>query len=93
MMIYYLGIIIHISWGSLKVKALVAQVTSNFCDPLDCSLPGSSLHGILQARKLEWAAISFLQEYWSALPCPPPGIFPTRGSNPGLYTVVELFTV
>ena len=28
-------------------------------DPMDCSLPGSSLHGILQARVLEWVAISF----------------------------------
>ena len=42
------------------------------CDPMDCSLPGSSLHGILQARVLEWVAISFHQ-----------GIFPTQGSNPG----------
>ena len=30
-----------------------------FCDPLDCSPPGSSVHGILQARILEWVAISF----------------------------------
>ena len=29
------------------------------CDPMDCSLPGSSVHGILQARILEWVAISF----------------------------------
>ena len=29
------------------------------CDPMDCSPPGSSVHGILQARKLEWAAIPF----------------------------------
>ena len=29
------------------------------CDPMDCSLPGSSIHGILQARTLEWVAISF----------------------------------
>ena len=30
-----------------------------FCDPMDCSLPGSSVHGILQARILEWVAIPF----------------------------------
>ena len=30
-----------------------------FCEPVDCSLPGSSVHGTLQARKLEWVAISF----------------------------------
>ena len=29
------------------------------CDPVDCSLPGSSIHGIFQARVLEWVAISF----------------------------------
>ena len=29
------------------------------CDPMDCSLPGSSVHGIVQARILEWVAISF----------------------------------
>ena len=30
-----------------------------FCDPMDCSSPSSSVHGILQARILEWVAISF----------------------------------
>ena len=37
----------------------VAQSCLTLCDPMDCSLPGSSLHGILQARVLEWVAISF----------------------------------
>ena len=31
------------------------------CDPMDCSPPGSSVHGILQARVLEWTAITILQ--------------------------------
>ena len=31
---------------------------SDFCDPIDCSLPGSSVHGIFQARILEWVAMS-----------------------------------
>ena len=35
------------------------EVISNSCDPMDCSLPGSSIHEILQARILEWIAISF----------------------------------
>ena len=34
-------------------------VVSDSCDPVDCSLPGSSVHGILQARILEWVAISY----------------------------------
>ena len=37
----------------------VAQSCQTLGDPMDCSLPGSSLHGILQARVLEWVAISF----------------------------------
>ena len=35
---------------------------SNSCNPMDCSPPGSSVHGILQARILEWVAISFSRE-------------------------------
>ena len=41
----------------LKVKVKVAQSCPTLCDPTDCSLPGSSVHGILQARMLEWVAI------------------------------------
>ena len=48
---------------SMKVKAesLVTQSCPTFCDPMDCSLPGSSVHGIFQARILEWVAISFFR--------------------------------
>ena len=37
----------------------VAQSCPALCNPIDCSLPGSSIHGIFQARVLEWVAISF----------------------------------
>ena len=37
----------------------VAQLCLTLCDPMDCSLPGSSVHGISQARIPEWLAISF----------------------------------
>ena len=37
------------------------------CDPMDCSLPGSPIHGIFQARVLEWTAISFSKGYRSIL--------------------------
>ena len=37
----------------------VVQSCLTLCDPVDCSTPGSSVHGILQARILEWVAISF----------------------------------
>ena len=37
----------------------VTQSCPTLCDPMDCSLPGSTIHGIFQARILEWVAISF----------------------------------
>ena len=42
-----------------QVKVKVAQSCLTLCDPVDCSQPGSSIHGIFQARILEWVAISF----------------------------------
>ena len=48
--------------GTCKVKVLVAQLCPTLCDPMDSSLPGSSVHGILQARILEWVAIPFSRE-------------------------------
>ena len=56
----------------------VAQSCRTLCDPMDCNLPGSSVHGIPQ------------EEYWSRLPCPPPrnlldpGIEPTSLISPAL---------
>ena len=43
----------------LKVKSEVAQSCPTLCYPMGCSLPGSSIRGILQARVVEWVAISF----------------------------------
>jgi len=45
----------------MKVKSEreVAQLCPTLSDPMDYSLPGSSIHGILQARVLEWGAIAF----------------------------------
>ena len=108
----------------MLTKSILSCLT--LCDTRDCSLPGSSVHGILQTRILEWAAMpssrgssqprdqthalglllllltcfsrvqlfttpwtaahqAFLsmgfsrQEYWSGLPCPPPGDLPSPG--------------
>ena len=41
------------------MKVLVTQLCLTLCNSMDCSPPGSSVHGILQARILEWAAIPF----------------------------------
>ena len=45
-----------------EVKCKVPSCVRLFCDPMDCSPPGSSVHGILQARILKWVAISFSRE-------------------------------
>ena len=39
------------------------QLCPNLCEPIDCSLPGSSVHGIFQARILGWVAIAFSNNY------------------------------
>ena len=46
----------------IVVVVLVTQSCLTLCDPTDCSLPGSSVHRILQARILEWVAISFYRD-------------------------------
>ena len=51
------------SWATRKIVAVkwseVTQSCPTLSDPMDCSLPGSSVHGIFQARVLEWVVISF----------------------------------
>ena len=53
------GVGCHFLLQCMKVKSEseVAQSCLTLSDPMDCSLPGSSIHGIFQARVLEWAAI------------------------------------
>ena len=46
-------------WKFYKWEMLVTQLCPTLCNTMDCSLPGSSAHGSLQARILEWVAISF----------------------------------
>ena len=55
------GVGCHFLLQCMKVKSEseVAQLCPTLRDPMDCSLPGSSVHGIFQARVLEWGAIAF----------------------------------
>ena len=55
------GVGCHFIFQCTKVKSEseVAQSCPTLSDPMDCSLPGSSIHGIFQARVLEWGAIAF----------------------------------
>ena len=58
---------------SCAVCAQSLQLCPTLCNPMDYSLPGSSVPGILQVRILKWVAVLFSRE-----------IFPTQGLNPGL---------
>ena len=64
------GVGCHFLLQCMKVKSQseVAQSCPTLSDPLDCSLPGSSVHGIFQARVLEWGAIAF--SVWYSCSCP-----------------------
>ena len=47
----------------MKSESEVAQLCPTLRDPMDCSLPGSSVHGVFQARVLEWGAIALSEVY------------------------------
>ena len=47
----------------VKSESEVAQSYPTLSDPMDCNLPGSSIHGIFQAKVLEWGAIAFSISY------------------------------
>ena len=82
-----------VPWKAIALLLLSRSVMSNSCDLKDCSPPGSSVHGILQSRILEWAAISFSRESFQprdriyiaciaggSFTTEPPGILNTRTS-------------
>ena len=67
--LYYFSPMIYSSWlceWCFTIHWLllgeVPQLCLTLCNPMDCSLPGSSIHGIFQARVLEWVAVSFSRE-------------------------------
>ena len=51
----------------VKSESEVAQSHPTLSDPMDCSPPGSSIHGIFQARVLEWGAIAFSYDMMTLL--------------------------
>ena len=68
------GVGCHFLLQCMKVKreGEVAQSCPTLSDPMDCSLPGSSIHGIFQARVLEWGAIAFsIPHPWEVTKRPP----------------------
>ena len=66
----------------VKSESEVAQSYLTLSDPMDCSLPGSSVHGIFQARVLEWGAIAFSAHRALAL-CKIKSVFLPQGHDVG----------
>ena len=62
----------------VEIRAKLLQLYPTLCNPMDCSPSASSVHGILQARILEWVAIS------SSGDLPDPGIEPASLTSPNL---------
>ena len=76
---------VFVNWMKYEVKwSEVTQSCPTLWDPMDYSPPGSSVHGILQARILEWVAISLSKNTGVCCHTLLQGIFPTHGLNPGL---------
>ena len=82
-----------VHWKKMKVKA--AQSCLTLSNPMDCSPPGSSVHGVLQARILEWVAIFF--SWGSSQPRDQSSVFCIAGrfftvwaTRGGLFTAVSL---
>ena len=73
----------------VKSESEVAQSCRTHCNPMDCSPPGSSIHGILQARVLEWGASAFsvYQCYSPNLSHPP---FPAYVYTSVLYVCISI---
>ena len=71
------GVGCHFLLQCMKVKSesKVAPSFPTLSDPMDCSPPGSSVHGIFQARVLEWDAIAFSIQLHEKLPKNSPSIF------------------
>ena len=78
------GVGCHFLLQCMKVKSEreVTQSCPTLSDPMDCSLPSSSIHGIFQARVLEWGAIAFSKEdTWKSSNMPHYKVSPTRSGT------------
>ena len=87
------GVGCHFLLQCMKVKSQseVAQLCPTLSDPTDCSLPGSSIHGIFQAGVLEWGAIACPNGGQSGCPASAPSILPGPPSTPESLSDCSLF--
>ena len=83
---------LEVKWSEL------AQSCPTLCDPMDCSPPGSSIHGILQARILEWVAISFSRgsswpRDWAQVSCIAGRFFTTEPPGKPLWIFISVLVI
>ena len=86
---------VHIYNEILKLKNLVTQSCLTLCDLMSCSLPGSSVHEISQARRLEWVAVSFSKgssqpRDWTQVSCIADRFFTIWATREPLNTCIHL---
>ena len=74
----------------VKIESEVAHLCLTLSDPMDCSLPGSSVRGICQARVLEWGVIAFSDPV-TLDPCKYLHVYILSFSHPGRYSVVSIY--
>ena len=72
----------------VKSESEVAESCPTLRDPMDCSLPGSALHGIFQARVLEWGAIAFSTAYLRLLIFLPAILIPACASSSPVFLMM-----
>ena len=86
------GVGCHFLLQCMKVKSEseVAQSCPTLSDPMDCSLQGSSIHGIFQARVLEWGAIAsvLLGQKWQFI-----FVFPISSTVPGTHILCSKYCI
>ena len=75
----------------VKSESEVAQSSPTLRDPMDCSPPGSSVHGIFQARVLEWGAITFSDQSRNVTFSSPPNIVPCIDQRVGRVSFSSTF--
>ena len=96
--LYYMNWVLHVCVSECVCVRPVTQSCPILCDPINCSLPGSSIRGILLARILEWVAISFSRgsswpRDWTRVSCLAGGFCSTSHLRSPFLVYLLLFVV
>ena len=92
----YISVCVLLFLGICMYACSVTESCLTLCNPMDCSPPGSSVHGTFQARVLEWVAISFSRgssqtRDWTCVSCTAGGLFTCWVIREALQTKIIQF--